>query len=150
MKIELLLNLENFQNIKFPSNGDGSRTDQYEEILPYVEDWIGYSQYALKLANHIRKILGLDPYEVENDGLRVVNEVEIKKDKKWTEGTKMIDTARTYNYKFADGKARTCNKCQGFLSFDDYHRETHPYGTHVDKDGHIIGDGGCSEWDGGV
>lgn len=144
MKSELLVNLENFQNIKIISNDNGNRLEMYEEMLPYIEDWVTYSPHALKLANHIRKILSLDPYEVENDGLRVVNEVEIeKKDKK-------IDTSKVYNYKFADGKTRTCNKCHEFLSFDDYHRETHPYGTHVDKDGHIIGVGGCSEWDGGA
>jgi len=67
-------------NITFIGNEGKDRLDVYEEVLPYVEDWIGYSQYALKLANHIRKILGLDPYGVENDGLRVVNEVEINKE----------------------------------------------------------------------
>lgn len=71
MKIELLLNLESFMNITFIGNEGKDRLDVYEEILPYVEDWIGYNgaPHALKLANHIRKILGLDAYEVENEVL---------------------------------------------------------------------------------
>lgn len=151
MKIELLVNIDNFQNIKFISNDDKSRLDGYEEVLPYVEDWIGYAPFALKLTNHLRKILNLDPYEVENEGLVVVQEVEIKKKvKKLPKGTKKIDTSKVYSYKYADGNKRRCNKCQELLSFDDYDKETHPYGTHVDKEGHIIGDGDCSEFDGGV
>lgn len=78
MKIELLLNLENFMNVTFVSNDDRDRLDAYEELLPCIEDWIGYTSFALKLANHIRKILGLDPYEAEYDGLNVVQKVEIK------------------------------------------------------------------------
>ena len=151
MKTELLLNLENFMNITFIGNEGKDRLDVYEEVLPYVEDWIGYSQYALKLANHIRKILGLDPYEVENEELVVTQEVEIKKKvRKLPKGTKKIDTAKVYNYKYADGSKRRCNKCQELLSFDEYNKETHPYGTHVDKDGHIIGDGECTLWEGEV
>ena len=151
MKVELLVNLGNFQNIKIISNDDKGRLDGYEEILPYVEDWISFTEFALPLVNHIRKILSLDPYEVENEGLVVTQEVEIKKKvKKLPKGTKKIDTSKVYNYRYTDGRERRCNKCQELLSFDDFNRETHPYGTHVDKDGHIVGDGECTLWEGEV
>ena len=151
MKIELLLNLENFQNITFISNDDKDRLDAYEELLPCVEDWVGYTPYALTLVNRLRKILSLDPYEVENEGLVVTQEVEIKKKvKKLPKGTKKIDTSKVYSYKYADGSKRRCNKCQELLSFDDYNKEIHPYGTHVDQNGHIIGDGECTLWEGEV
>jgi len=71
-------------NITFIGNEGKDRLDVYEEVLPYVEDWIGYNgaPHALKLANYIRKILGLDPYEVENEVL----------EQQFTKETIVVDT----------------------------------------------------------
>ena len=117
MKIELLLNLESFMNIKFPSNGDGDRLDQYEEILPYVEDWIGYNgaPHALKLANHLRKLLGLDPYEVENE----VHEQQFTKE------TIVMDTTINIEHKGRFYKKFTlCRyKCGGLTSWATDYKE---------------------------
>ena len=142
MKVKLLVNLENFQNIEFVSIESINRLDPYEEILPYVEDWIGYngSPHPLKLANHIRKILGLDPHEVEYEGLTVVEEVEIKKQPK---STKKIPA--NGKYKVAN---TICNICEGHISWDGFVKDTGMHPIHVDKDGNIMGNGDCPEYDG--
>ena len=140
-KIELLVNLENYQNITFHANEGMDRLEAYEELLAYVEDWIGYSQYALKLANHIRKILGVDPYEVEYQEFEVVNEVEIKKQPK---STKKMEPNGLYNV------AKTkCNKCNGYISWDGYNKDNPSPPIHVTMDGRIIGNGDCPMFDGG-
>ena len=143
MKTELLLNLESFMNITFIGNEGKDRLDVYEEVLPYVEDWIGYNgaPHALKLANHIRKILGLDPHEVEYEGLTVVEEVEIKKQPK---ATKKIEPNGLY--KVSNTK---CNKCGGNISWDGYNKDDPSPPIHVTMDGRIIGNGDCPEFDGG-
>lgn len=140
-KIELLLNLENFQNITFIANEGKDRLSAYEELLAYVEDWVGYTPYALKLANHIRKILQLDPYEVVYEGLEIVQEVEIEKQPK---ATKKVPA--NGKYKVANTK---CNKCDGYISWDGYNKDNPTPPIHVDKDGAIIGNGDCPEYDGG-
>ena len=140
-KIELLVNLENYQNITFVANEGKSRLDAYEELLPYVEDWIGYSPHPLKLANHIRKILGLDPHEVEYQELEVTEEVEIKKQPK---STKKIPA--NGKYKVAN---TICNICEGHISWDGFVKDTGMHPIHVDKDGNLMGNGDCPEYDGG-
>lgn len=139
-KIELLVNLENFQNITFFANEGKDRLEVYEELLVYVEDWIGYSPFALKLANHIRKILQLDPYEVVNS-LEVVEEVVIKKQPK---STKKVPA--NGKYKVA---TKRCDKCQGYISWDGYDNSNPSPPIHVTMDGRIIGNGDCPMFDGG-
>lgn len=68
-----------------------------------------------------------------------------KKLPKIPKSTKKIELGKVYNYK--DGKNKRCNTCDGLISFDDYNEETHPWPTHVDKKGHIIGNGSCPEYD---
>lgn len=62
--MKLKLNLQNFQNITFEPIKLATLEEQYIEMLEWVEGWIEYTPFALPLANHIRKILGLQP-EVE-------------------------------------------------------------------------------------
>ena len=115
MKTELLLNLENFMNITFIGNEGKDRLDVYEEVLPYLEDWIGYSQYALKLANHIRKILSLDPYEVENE----------VPEQQFTKETIVMDTTINIEHKGRFYKKFTlCRyKCGGLTSWPTDYKE---------------------------
>ena len=141
MKIKLLINLENYQNITFVSNNGKSRLDAYEMLLICVEDWVGYSPHALKIVNHIRKILSLDPYEVVYEDLEVVQEVEIKKQPKSTK--KIIANGK---YKVA---STTCNKCGGYISWDGYDKSNPSPPIHVDQNGNIEGNGNCPEYDGG-
>ena len=110
MKVKLLLNLENYQNITFVSNEGMDRLASYEELLPCVEDWIGYSPHALKLANHIRKILGLDPHEVEYEEPK---EIQFKKEVLLVDTTINIEHEGRFYKKFI-----TCKyKCGGLTSW---------------------------------
>ena len=141
MKIELLVNLENFQNITFVSNDGKDRLEAYEELLVCIEDWVKFTPHALKLVNHIRKILHLDPYEVEYGGLEVVQEVEIKKQPK---ATKKVPA--NGKYKVAN---TICNICEGHISWDGFVKDTGMHPIHVDKEGNIMGNGDCPDYDGG-
>ena len=60
MKIKL--NLEHFQNITLYAPKELDKEGQYVVLLEQVEDWIGFTPHAKPLANHLRKILGLQPY----------------------------------------------------------------------------------------
>jgi hypothetical protein len=59
------------------------------------------------------------------------------------------DVNKVYNFKYKDGKNKICQKCNSLISFDDYNKETHPWPTHVNEQGHMIGDGSCPAFKGG-
>ena len=114
MKVELLVNLGNFQNVKIISNDDKGRLDAYEELLPYVEDWISFTEFALPLVNHIRKILSLDPHEVEYEESK---EIQFTKEVLLVDTTINIEHEGRFYKKFI-----TCKyKCGGLTSWaSDY------------------------------
>lgn len=79
--------------------------------------------------------------EAKQPDLEYVDDPRQKPVKKKT--TKKIESGKVYNYKYKDGNEKHCKKCDGLISFDDYDKETHPYPTHVNNKGLIIGDGSC-------
>lgn len=64
---------------------------------------------------------------------------------KKVKGSKKIELGKVYDFRRKDGKELICDKCDGLISWDDYPNPKHP--IHVDKNGHIIGDGSCPEWE---
>lgn len=58
VKIEILVNLENFMNMTITAtNSSKDRFEQYREILVVLNDWVEYSKFARSLAEHMRWII---------------------------------------------------------------------------------------------
>jgi len=104
---------------------------------------ITLNEIKIALKGFIAKMEALQP---DLEYTRVEEELITPKKKR---GAKKIEAGKVYEYHYKDGTEKRCKKCHGLISFDDYNKETHPYPTHVDEDGHMIGDGSCPKYDGG-
>jgi len=128
-------------NINITIEGDESDIIEMKEMA-YKELTI----MAIKEEERCRNEAGADA-ELERIK-QTQKEPEEKPLPKLPKGTPKIDTGKVYNYKFKNGNDKTCTRCNALVSFDDYNKETHPWPTHVNKEGHIIGDGSCPEYGG--
>jgi len=57
MKITLKLNIGNYQNLDIQSSEYDNKEDCYQEIYDVLQDWVGITDNATKLRNHIEGIL---------------------------------------------------------------------------------------------
>ena len=57
MKLTIKLNIEEFQNLDCETNEYEEVIDCYTEILDFLDGWIDYTPKAVRLRNHIRKLL---------------------------------------------------------------------------------------------
>ena len=148
-KIKFKVNLENFMNMTIIPSSD-NKEESYKEVLDVLEDWEEYSVYAVMIANNIRKALGIKEREIVEEAKAIINNLqnEEKPLPKLPKGTPKIDTSKVYSYKYKNGSNKTCTRCDGLVSFDDFNKETHPWPTHVSDKGQIIGDGSCPEFGG--
>lgn len=57
MKLTIKLNIEEFQNLDCETNDYDTINQCYPEILDFLEGWVDYAPKAVRLRNHIVKIL---------------------------------------------------------------------------------------------
>ena len=117
---------------------------EVREIYDTDENSISvYQFYKLSFLGHIAQSLKtIESYIIKEITEPVVEKVLTKS------SYIAPNTNKKYNYKRKDGSNNTCRKCGGIISWDDYDKVNHPYPTHVDEDGNIMGDGGCPEYGG--
>lgn len=58
MKLEITLNLGNYENIRIETNDHKSTANCYAEIYAFLIPWTSYTDNAKKLLEHISKIIG--------------------------------------------------------------------------------------------
>ena len=144
MKINLKLNIGNFQNIDIESNFE-NKMDCYKQIHDVLIDWVDITSNAVKLRDHLALILrpyleSLDPdleYPIEK--LEVTEEVV--KPKKLPKSKKKLDAVK---HKVA---GKPCRTCGGFISWDGYDKSDPTPPLHVNQEGIIMNDGNCPEWE---
>ncbi len=104
---------------------------------------------ANMLSKDIVHTLASEEMTIDEDAyMRITEEVlnEPKKKPIKQKGRKKIEMGKVYNFKYKNGNDKVCKTCKGLISFDDYNKETHPWPTHVDNKGIIIGAGNCLEY----
>lgn len=137
MKITLKLNIGNYQSIDIESDDLPTKANCYEQICRVLKDWETITDNATQLigvfAVHIPDL----EYPIEK--LEVTEEVV--KPKKLSRSTKKLDAVK---HKISNKPCRTCG---GFISWDGFDKADPTPPLHVNKDGVIIGDGSCPEWE---
>lgn len=138
MKLEITLNLENYENIRFETNEYKSLTNCYAEIHDFLLFWTSYTDHAKKLLEHISKMTKSSNKPTQMMTALDLENIEIA-DRMAAKTSKIQE--KIYNIASKSGQPYKCSKCGGFISWDLRPERVHP--LHCDKLGQIIGDGDC-------
>ena len=155
MRLKLLLNIENFQNVTHYTAEHSDIKDCYREQVIFLQDWVAYTPYAGKLLTHILKILGEIPVgeiSVVPEGRVDIVKVKPVKDASLGKSLNNSIPADSNPFEYSNDildyskvykiNSIKCTKCNGTISWDL--RDTgRKFPLHVDKDGKIFNGGEC-------
>jgi len=136
-KIKFKVNLENFMNMTIIPCSD-VKEEVYEEVLKVLMDWETYSVYAHNLANHIRKILGIEEKGIVQEAKDIIKTAQKEEPKPRVIPAK--GKGKYTWYKVAGepkAKVRKCDEaqCEYYLKYSEeegrYHHGKYDSNTQV-------------------